>query len=322
MSRQKEVERLEKEGEEGMVHSLLSGMPDISDDAPSTSIHGELSIPSAEYQPNSDLSHPPVALPVGEQVDGVPRGDIDEALQNMEDQESGPLLHVPNDSEAAAILDPERPPTQPLEESTRRPMPDRVAFAESVDNPSLLQSKADEVNEKKSNPQPITPSHRRASLSLTSLLTHADELYSLYPPTHPSVSLSSIFGPQSVVFTWSEDLSEMPDDDEAELMASKMELIVWPYVEPVTEDKELDDNRGTDKRRKPRKLRKPLSLAGLTVQRRTVVTGAVLALSICIAFYSIRSRPMGSLGFAEAHPRLHSWRRLAACLGLGNIGRR
>jgi len=77
-------------------------------------------------------------------------------------------------------------------------------------------------------------------LSLSSLLAHASHLQTLFPPNHPSLHLSEIMGPQSVVYTWSENFRDWPSDDEAEKMVSRMDLIVYPF----SPDAENEDDSG------------------------------------------------------------------------------
>jgi len=77
-------------------------------------------------------------------------------------------------------------------------------------------------------------------LSLSSLLAHASHLQTLFPPNHPSLHLSEIMGPQSVVHTWSENFRNWPSDDEAEKMVSRMDLIVYP----PSPDGENEDDSG------------------------------------------------------------------------------
>ncbi|KAG6838684.1 hypothetical protein C0991_009574, partial [Blastosporella zonata] len=88
---------------------------------------------------------------------------------------------------------------------------------------------------------------------LSSLLTRADELYALCPPTHPSLSLPHIMGPQSVVYTWSESFSSLPTDTEAEAMVSCPGLIVYPYIE---DDEVIADTASEWEEEKPISKRK------------------------------------------------------------------
>ncbi|KAG6850289.1 hypothetical protein C0991_010497, partial [Blastosporella zonata] len=81
----------------------------------------------------------------------------------------------------------------------------------------------------------------------------AHQLYALYPPTHPSLSLPHIMGPQSVVYTWSESFSSLPTDTEAEAMVSCPGLIVYPYIE---EDEVIEDTASEWEEEKPISKRK------------------------------------------------------------------
>ncbi|KAF5356789.1 hypothetical protein D9756_006763 [Leucocoprinus leucothites] len=90
------------------------------------------------------------------------------------------------------------------------------------------------------------PNTTPPTLSLPSLLTHASNLQILFPPTHPSLHLSQIMGPQSVVYTWSENFREWPNDNEAEAMATRMDLIVYPFDPDAEDDSDEDADSVTD----------------------------------------------------------------------------
>ncbi len=130
----------------------------------------------------------------------------------------------------------------------------------------------------------------RPRVSLSSLLKTADELYSLYPPMHSAIALSAIMGPQSVMLTWSENPSDLPSDDEAELMVTQPQLIVIPFVEDTDtkEDEEEDEPEKTRKHRR-RRLRKPRRIGSVVIDRRTVVTSAVLVLGVAMAVYGLQA---------------------------------
>ncbi|KDQ49323.1 hypothetical protein JAAARDRAFT_42964 [Jaapia argillacea MUCL 33604] len=57
---------------------------------------------------------------------------------------------------------------------------------------------------------PHASSHQ-TRISTTSLLTHVDELFALNPPTRPSHCMSEFMGLQSVIPSWSETPSDLPD---------------------------------------------------------------------------------------------------------------
>lgn len=94
------------------------------------------------------------------------------------------------------------------------------------------------------------PSGRRrrttpAAMPLSSLLTQADALYAQYPPSLPQLKLSSIMGPQSVVYTWSEKEADLPSDATAEAMVLHPDLIVYNYMD-VGEEEEEEETTGYD----------------------------------------------------------------------------
>ena len=287
-----------------MVHSLLSGMPDISDEVPQdvlsnkqltgsiSSLDGSES--KATYQPNAALDDDTYE----HLDDGEPKHETRSPTIPVFASQIGDVKAENNSSES--------PP--PDDHPTSASLPDTSTPAELGDDVPLSGLKAE--GEKGDTPC-LSPSsrrqRRRANLSLTSLLIRADELYSTYPPTHPAVALPSIMGPQSVMFTWSEHLSEMPNDDEAELMVQQKDLVVRPYVDTDADDKESEDKR--------RKLRRSPRFAGVTLERRTIVAGVVIV-GVGVAVWGIRARSLGPLSsIGEAYGRDHIWRRVGAWVG-------
>ena len=158
----------------------------------------------------------------------------------------------------------------------------------------------------------------RPRISLTSLLMQADDLYSRFPPSHPSIALSSIMGPQSVMLTWSEDPAELPSDDDAELMVTKPELVVLPYIESDDEVASDDEETHGKHRGRRRRLRKPRHLV---LQRKTMVAGAVLVLGVAVAVYGIQNGSSAGLfrGFADSQQHRNSvgreWKRMSSFVG-------
>ncbi|KAG6899322.1 hypothetical protein C0993_011224 [Termitomyces sp. T159_Od127] len=180
---------------------------------------------------------------------------------------------------------------------------------------------------------PSTPLHRPDLLppiQLTSLLAQADDLYNLYPPSHPDLSLSSIMGPQSVVYTWSESFSALPTDVEAEAMVLNPGLIVYPYigndvVEESEDSEEWEEKPGPGKskrkqvrgkfrgkmKEKLRRLRR-----GRVDQTTGMVAGAVIVLGVALAVYGVKMRekhPGAAIGFLDSHGR--DWKKIVAWAG-------
>ena len=176
--------------------------------------------------------------------------------------------------------------------------------------------------------QPTVPPPR---LILTDLLRHADELYKEFPPSHSGLSLSSIMGPQSVIFTWSESPSKLPSDNMAEAMVTRPELVVYPYVEEAENTNDEDDTQSSSedekgkgkekakasKSRRPwkrrdsksksaggkshRKRRKLRKSPFAQMERRTMVAGTVLVLGVAMAVYGIKTRNANGLPLFGVH---------------------
>ncbi|KAF8918724.1 hypothetical protein CPB85DRAFT_1430416 [Mucidula mucida] len=224
LARKDEVRRLEEEDEDGMIHSLLSSLPYITDgDLPSSEI-----IPKEEALDEEALA---------------PAPDLEPKIEELE-----PEL-------------PSKPDSSPQMEAT--------ASLNGHADPNVPLAKSEEDDAASIEPK----SH------WASLLLRADEMYETYPPSYPSLSLSSIMGPQSVVFTWSTSRAEMASDDVAERMVEQPELTVFPTPPEPVKEKVAEKPR----KRKPRKLyKRPPS-------RRTMIAAAVLVLSIAMAFYGTRN---------------------------------
>lgn len=161
----------------------------------------------------------------------------------------------------------------------------------------------------------------RPRISISSLLQRADDLFALHPPTHPQIALASVMGPQSVVLTWSERAADLPEDDEAELMITRPELIVLPH----DSDEEFEGGeKGKGRRRRERekerekrrrRLRKPRRLTDIVVQRKTLVAGAVIVLGVAVAAYGLNG---GLPGMGNGYHRGgigKEWKKVGKVLG-------
>ena len=186
---------------------------------------------------------------------------------------------------------------------------------------SMEESSTSRPSQPLSRQDPLTP------IKLTSLLAQSDELYALYPPSHPDLSLSSIMRPQSVVYTWSETFSALPTDVEAEAMVLRPELIVYPYMD----DDILEESGGDSEEREEKpihlkskrrhfrgKLRGKLKgkRRGRVDHATGMVAGAVIVLGIAFAVYGVKMRdkhPGVGLGFLESQGR--NWKKVATWAG-------
>lgn len=287
-----------------MIHSLLSSLPDLHDD------YGDEveKIPGAEDgRAQSIISED---LDTVESMENVVLGTFDVPataslhssassesglvpsvnMQRGEDDEPGDAMDALNGVQGAKITHTDADQASDVSEPTSQT--EQTAL---LDN-STVQEKRPSPQAKSRSPSPVRI--RRPRVSLSSLLERSDELFALYPPSHPAIALSSIMGPQSVVFTWSEKPSELPEDDEAELMVTQPQLVVLPP--PPVEPESKEDNEKPGHKRPRRRLHKPRRLV---VERKTVVASAVLVLGVAMAIYGLQATPERHHGTASRELR-------------------
>ncbi|PBK67533.1 hypothetical protein ARMSODRAFT_989032 [Armillaria solidipes] len=307
LSRKDEIRRLEEEDEEGMMHSLLSGLPNITDESPPL----EESIVKTEEDTSSsvgtlDQEQPQPQPSTGDELPGIsvkegPCGELTSIPVETKIEDDG----VMKSSDSSSVNDVVKNETQEETIPTTQIFPSDFKDEASTGAPSSPPG------------YPICESSRHAlqkpSITLTLLLQQADHLYEMYPPSHPSLALSSIMGPQSVTFTWSSSPSDLPSDDSAERMVEYPQLIVYPYVE---EDGDQKEKRKGPRHRHLVKRRPRFRLR----DRKTMITGAVLALGVAMAVYGVRS---GIVYGEGRHTNFHfhkDWKRLGGWAGGFLIG--
>ena len=341
-----------------MIHSLLSSLPNLVDDddmvdaeiiktdeEPSPWIKeesiiahdntffkedsdGELNVSTADAIPQSEPGS----------KDGTSLADFLDEVNVPSDGHCGQSLifadeqeNLPDDDTIAPMVDDapsnftEKPPSY---DENENPSPKRSSSNQEISPSEDTSSVLNPIKLEKSESAPPTPlTHPQLTkLVLTDLLKVADDLYDKYPPSHSMLALSSIMGPQSVVFTWSESLSALPSDNTAEAMVSHPELVVYPYIEVNPHQKEIDveEKEGrtkTARRERRNKLRK--SSFG-QLEKKTVLAGTVIVLGVAVAIYGIKTRNgPGSHGlfqaFADGH-RTHGgvardWKRVGGWVG-------
>ncbi|KAI5895523.1 uncharacterized protein SCHCODRAFT_02573227 [Schizophyllum commune H4-8] len=268
LARKDEVHWLEEQDEEGMVHSLLSSLPNITD---------EEDTPKAPPEEDEYLPLEPDAGEGGTQYATYPV----QAVDPSEDD---------GDVTVAASI----------------PLP-----------PSRPSSPTNLVENRSSTPQ----GPPRPTIPLSSLLQTADALYAQYPPTHPALHLSSIMGPQSVIFTWN---THIPDDD-AEAMVARPDLVVYPEVDEELEARRKEREAARDAKN-PRRARRKLHKRFRVRDRRVVmVAGAVLVLGVAMAVYGQKQGQRGGLldMLRDSESRRH-WIQLGGWVGgaVAGVGER
>ncbi|TFK19355.1 hypothetical protein FA15DRAFT_709065 [Coprinopsis marcescibilis] len=308
LSRKCEVAQLEAEGEDGMVHSLLSGLPDIFDEEnesgpleelPAPSPLGEKSTLTAYY---SSVTEEPTSHAVEPTTDAVTANNNPNAQLDLSPHVQSATLGstMPSgtpDSHPNSACDADVP-TPVLESRDQYPS-----------NQARSRTRSNAI------PPPYPHVELKPKVSLSSLLTRADDLRRTFPPDHPGLGMAKIMGPQSVVYTWREpgtrvDVSEDAEDVEdvgdpdalAEAMLQHPELIVYPYdpasdeVEISKEDPVVSQDYNHQAKRKRRKLH---GLRQLDVRTKTILAGAILVLGVAMAAYSVQgSQKLAHSGFS------------------------
>lgn len=339
LSRREEVLRLEQEGEEGMIHSLLTSLPDLYEESEAEVAEEIAESADVGKEPAVQESGPPEQLLLEKSV---------AAEESASDSrtEGTPAFEVITTSAGSVA-------PQECAEKAGESLPDVPTSKSDEDQTAISATTAEELSISLSKgeqyqssekqhasvpPSPTLSAHlsSRPRISLSTLLRQADDLYARFPPSHPDVAVSSIMGPQSVMLTWSEDPSELPDDDEAELMVLKPELVVLPHIdqdEEVASDEEYEKSPRHKRRarkeqereeRRRRKLRKPRRMGDVVLQRKTMVAGAVLVLGVAMAVYGMQSGAAANIFNAgEGHRRHHlerEWKRLSGFIGGAVLG--
>ncbi|KAJ7066694.1 rab-GTPase-TBC domain-containing protein [Mycena amicta] len=115
LARKNDVERLEEEGEEGMLHSLLSALPDLVDDEADIEEEEEMNIPLKE-EPQEKVKHEaddylPSTDQLEDRVESPPSVDEIPATTSIEAEEM-------EDSKSAISVEDDRPPP-----ARRKPKP-------------------------------------------------------------------------------------------------------------------------------------------------------------------------------------------------------
>lgn len=280
LARKDEAQLLEEEGEEGMLHSLLSSLPDLSDESTDSFPNDT---PDIEVDLNRSTSFGGDQLQYeSNNVNTTSRREPTDVVGSNEDFAE----------KSASIRHSEVEQGQVEKDSPKIEIP--LNDSEEVDGEEAAEHSSP------TSPAGSQPRAKRKIVNLPHILKQADELFTRFPPSHPELYLSSILAPQSVVFTWSENQDEVLSDDEAEAIVSQPELVVLPYRDP--DEISLYEGR---KQGEPAPSQKyPRGRQSRLDSRTMLLTGVVVA-GIAVAIYSLKSR--GSRGKVEELKKAGQW---------------
>ena len=295
-----------------MVHSLLSGLPELLD--------GEDEPPEIVVAEESEAEEEPVLL---ESEDTL----VDEATSSTtistELAVSAPASVFGTMADAAPIIEAEGALSVATTDTVDSdatladpPTPSPPSKDEKVEQDEKQAPPEDEEAEQDEKPEASQPSTRSASpeavvakprIQLADLLQRADDLYANFPPADPALGLATLMGPNSMVYTWSEDFDKLPADDDAESMVAKPELIVLPHIDFPPEEEDPAQNEKQQRRR--RKGANGGKKRARRIERRVMIAGAVLVLGVSIVIYGMRA------GHTRGHGHGRAWQKLGGALG-------
>ncbi|KAH8979834.1 rab-GTPase-TBC domain-containing protein [Lactarius akahatsu] len=321
LSRKDLVLKLGEGSDEGMIHSVLTGLPEFTDlDQVQDGVQGNSNPELAEATPehsnsSSQLNTVGHATPTykeadsdaGAPIDGPPSessspgppttGVTTMTLVGGADVLSGsvpsPPPHDEDTSSIPVISGPSVPPSPPRQVIPVSDPSSASTFLDPADIPI----------------PPSVPSTRPASpvsscpttaCSLSSVLLLADDLLTRFPPDTPELRLTHTLGPASAMRTWAQDASVMPSDEQAEaLVVSGVDIVVCEPDPQILKDQKA-------KKVRKRKVRRR--------EARLLAAGAVLVLGVAV-MYGVRARggrAGGGLGLIGAETE---WRALVGVLG-------
>ena len=322
LSRKDLVLKLGEGGDEGMIHSVLTGLPEfidygqvqdgvegnaIPDLAKATPEHSNCTPQPNKVEPTYPMAEPektqntleadfdlcaPIYGPTSESFSPT-TGVTVMTLVGSTGVLSDPVHSTPHDEDTPsipAIPDLSVPPSSPQQ---MIPTSSSVStFLDPADIP---------LPPSVPSTRPTSPVLSRSSTEcpLSSVLLLADELSIRFPPGTPELRLTHTLGPASAMRTWAQDASKMPSDEQAEaFVVSGVDIVVHEAPEP---DPRIVKEQKALKRRKQK-------------EARLMVAGAVLVLGVAV-MYGVRARHGGSGGGIGIIGTETQWRALAGALG-------
>ncbi|KAI9438735.1 rab-GTPase-TBC domain-containing protein [Lactarius indigo] len=329
LSRKDLVLKLGEGGDEGMIHSVLTGLPEFADlgqvqdgvQGNAAEANPELAEATPEHSNCSPqlktFGHFPPTCKVPDGTQALEAdSDVGAPTDGPASESSSPDPPTTGVTTmtlvgAAGVLSGSVPLPPPHDEDTPStpvisgysvpPSPPQRVIP--VSNPSSASTFLDPVDIPL---PPSVPPTRPASpvsprptttCSLSSVLHLADELLTRFPPGTPELRLTHTLGPASVMRTWAQDASLMPSDEQAEaLVVSGVDIVVREPDPQILKDQKAKKMRKREVRRK---------------EARLLAAGAVFVLGVAVV-YGVRARAGGGFGLIGAETE---WRALVGALG-------
>lgn len=209
------VKKLIEEGDDGMMHSFLSNLPELEAD--------ELE-PEVENRPIDGTRTPP-ARGSGTVIEG----ETTSTEPSIVDDSS--TLHSPTETPLTSGR------TTPLIRENAGFGSDTVLSCRGA----LDSERLDLIESASSSPKSSTSSlpvaiassktTLKSMIPLSSILQKADQLRNKYPITHKALRLKETMGPDSMLLTWSTNPQAIPEDSIAEEKALATDQVVLPDLD-------------------------------------------------------------------------------------------
>ncbi|KAG8895993.1 hypothetical protein FRC01_012084, partial [Tulasnella sp. 417] len=316
LSRKSDIMKLEAEGEDGMMHSVLSQLPAMVADGQHSS---ELDI-NPQFTPrlgrNTSAAHSTTIIPSSRQSasrspsrsarDASPHPTEVNSTPNSGPNATALVQDASGNLSSESVRAPSSVPSEARSTvATTLGDPASPVTTLSPDSGSRLEATPSETDEKASlRVEAASPSKTGPDETpISSLLWAADELYKEYPPTHPFIAADTIMGAKSVIFTWRErDHTEqavdeepcLPSDDEAERMVEDKSQVVLPYdpMDDVPPAEKEPTMKQLARRKRGNALQSKLAKSMdmfLKLDKRTILASVFAVVAIGIAAYDARS---------------------------------
>lgn len=304
-------------GDDGMIHSILTGLPKFTD---YSEVHND-ALPDPE--PAAAIPEYSDAAPLSRSADDsslreVPKGAYNMSKSHLHTGASlpsstpgfvpGPILVPPTvcteegisglnmcssqgmsstvgegDNSVSSIPQPETSISAPL-------------GAPASFDPADIPLPPSAASTPPGSPTHAESLHAQTIRSLLNVLLLADDLFVRFPPSTPQLLLTRTLGPASAMRTWARDAKWLPSDDQAEaLVVAGIDIAVRDALEPSPRKKELQQRAKKGGMRKARRG-----------EARLLVAGAVLVLGAAVVV-GIHSRRGGA--------RESDWRTLVDTFG-------
>lgn len=263
-------------GDEGMIHSILTGLPKFADYSKAHNDDQAQPVPEpATAVPGYSVTTPPL------------RGDDSSLTGEVSTSECDISESHPHTGASLSDMPSTRPVETPLVSSLLQPEISISAplSASACLNPADIPLPPSAASTPPGSPKLAKSTHSPPAFSLLEVFLLADELFVQFPPNTPQLRLTHTLGPASVMRTWAEDAKSLPSDDQAEaLVVAGVDIVIREALEPSSQKKELPQRT---KKGGMRKVRRG--------EARLLVVGAVFVLGAAVVV-GIHSHHGGSGG--------------------------